>query len=416
MEAILTFCEKNELLLEKPVFQKKGVSGNAFVCYQCSCGKSAQSLASNFLEKTVYACKDCNAGLINKIYKPVATQDLVARIESKSFKVLKHTHATDLSSSSWTLQCSKGHEFVRAGNKIQKISANSCPKCWNPSLEEAWARCLIEIHFKAPFPNTRPEWLISSKTGHVLELDMYNTDLKLAFEYHGAQHFRAIFGEKRFSISQRNDQARREACLKENVHLIELVQDKKTLNAIAFFRKIAAQLTQHGINISEDTIKEACAATQHLTVNGADDISKKIKKILDDNNMTWLSGTYINSQSVLHVRNNCCGAEAARLVGSIRNLATVSRLQCAACYDLGAVRKSNAIERHTSMSQLMCKQEGWTFKHLRFNPSGHCTGFAFVDHQRVERILGIKRYKKFIEENNLFVAKNSEPPTGPDMA
>lgn len=53
---------------------------------------------------------------------------------------------------------------------------------------EGECRRIFEKHFRKPFPNTRPDFLKNPYTNHNLELDGYNPDLKIAFEYNGAQH------------------------------------------------------------------------------------------------------------------------------------------------------------------------------------------------------------------------------------
>jgi hypothetical protein len=57
----------------------------------------------------------------------------------------------------------------------------------NSSTEDQCRR-MIESIFNNTFTKVRPPWLRNPVTNRCLELDMYNEDLKLAFEYDGAQH------------------------------------------------------------------------------------------------------------------------------------------------------------------------------------------------------------------------------------
>jgi hypothetical protein len=84
--------------------------------------------------------------------------------------------------------------------------------------------------FGAKFPNTRPEWLRGS-TGNKLELDGYNSDLKLAFEHHGMQHYvannlkgRRGSPESKQALSARKevDAEKRAICEVHGVTLIEI--------------------------------------------------------------------------------------------------------------------------------------------------------------------------------------------------
>lgn len=57
------------------------------------------------------------------------------------------------------------------------------------SKGEAAARIAMEKVYGVPFNKERPAWLINPKTGKRLELDGVNHDLKMAFEFHGEQHY-----------------------------------------------------------------------------------------------------------------------------------------------------------------------------------------------------------------------------------
>jgi hypothetical protein len=53
---------------------------------------------------------------------------------------------------------------------------------------ESRCRAILENLFKAPFTSVRPDFLKYPVTGKNLELDGYNEELNLAFEYQGVQH------------------------------------------------------------------------------------------------------------------------------------------------------------------------------------------------------------------------------------
>lgn len=50
-------------------------------------------------------------------------------------------------------------------------------------------RTLLETMFAQPFPKARPDFLRNPATGYPLELDAFNSDLKLGAEFHGVQHY-----------------------------------------------------------------------------------------------------------------------------------------------------------------------------------------------------------------------------------
>ncbi len=60
----------------------------------------------------------------------------------------------------------------------------------NESNGEAICRNVLEKIYKKPFLKKRPSWLINPKTGKRMELDGFNEQLKIAFEYDGIQHYK----------------------------------------------------------------------------------------------------------------------------------------------------------------------------------------------------------------------------------
>lgn len=66
-------------------------------------------------------------------------------------------------------KCRNGRNFEKNGEKF----------CLN-TMEEL---------FDCKFRKSRPKWLLNPETGKALELDGYNKELEIAFEYNGIQHY-----------------------------------------------------------------------------------------------------------------------------------------------------------------------------------------------------------------------------------
>lgn len=91
------------------------------------------------------------------------------------------------------------------------------------SISEEFVREIFQNYFQKPFVKTRPSWLIY-QNGLPLELDGFNEELKLAFEYNGIQHyqfpnfFMKTYDE--FQGQKEKDQYKLEMCEKMGVSLI----------------------------------------------------------------------------------------------------------------------------------------------------------------------------------------------------
>lgn len=68
----------------------------------------------------------------------------------------------------------------------------------------------------------RPDWLINPSTGYKLELDCYNEELKLAFEYDGELHDKDVDFFKNSSSQQRERDIIKDGLCKQ--HGIKLIR------------------------------------------------------------------------------------------------------------------------------------------------------------------------------------------------
>ena len=114
-------------------------------------------------------------------------------------------------------ECAKGHQWEAKFSHI-KNSNEWCPHCTGSHSEEL-ARTLMEECYGEKFQKVRPEWLDG------LELDGYNEDLKIGFEYNGIQHYDYIPHFHRNGIEdlykqQKNDHRKYDICKERGIHLI----------------------------------------------------------------------------------------------------------------------------------------------------------------------------------------------------
>lgn len=115
-------------------------------------------------------------------------------------------------------KCNNDHIWESAYDSIKQGAW--CPICSSSSNENI-CRAYFEIIFNKKFLPNRPEWLINSR-GYRMQLDGYNEELGISFEYNGEQHYICQKDIRRdyFEYRKQNDKLKKEICKKHNVKLI----------------------------------------------------------------------------------------------------------------------------------------------------------------------------------------------------
>lgn len=127
--------------------------------------------------------------------------------------------------------CGEFHVWSVGYRHIRKGSW--CPNCLYKNESET--RDIFEETLNKPFPKTNPKFLNLSRYSH-LQLDGYNEELGIAFEYDGRQHYEiSAFskhnGKESLKERQQRDKIKDELCKKNMVKLIRIpyfIKDKKT--------------------------------------------------------------------------------------------------------------------------------------------------------------------------------------------
>jgi hypothetical protein len=118
---------------------------------------------------------------------------------------------------------------------IPEVVETSKKSTWDPkkagrkvgdlySKEAKIVRILKMIWPSIEFKKVRPQWLLNPHTQKPLELDLYNSDLNLAFEYNGPQHYQYMQHYhkeyKEFERAQERDQIKIVRCAQQGVNLV----------------------------------------------------------------------------------------------------------------------------------------------------------------------------------------------------
>ncbi len=121
-------------------------------------------------------------------------------------------------------ECKIGHKFQKSWSAV-KNSLRWCPKCSpNKLIGETLARLILEHLLKIKFPS------VYIKEMEGLQLDGYNSENRVAFEYQGYQHYteNSHFhnNEMRYKSQIERDNYKKELCKKNKITLIEIFEFK----------------------------------------------------------------------------------------------------------------------------------------------------------------------------------------------
>ncbi len=117
----------------------------------------------------------------------------------------------------------RNHEYVETSTRYDNFSFKPIrvPK---RSMGETECMLVLEELFNTKFHTVRPFFLKFPETGRNLELDCYNSELRLAVEYMGSQHYRwpsfPGFTREQFYSQHRRDHFKIEKCNEYGIHLI----------------------------------------------------------------------------------------------------------------------------------------------------------------------------------------------------
>lgn len=134
-------------------------------------------------------------------------------------------------------RCDKGHIWTARYSDIQK--GHWCFKCRRGfGLAEENVLTIIERLTGWKFAKVRPAFL-KGYSSHPMELDGYNEEHRIAFEYQGEYHYKPIHGEAKLRGTKRNDDRKRKLCQRHGVTLIRVPYFKRNIEA--FLKRRLAQ-------------------------------------------------------------------------------------------------------------------------------------------------------------------------------
>ena len=203
--------------------KKKYNLGRVYFLFKCSNNhfieKDRTYIKTSFQKKRGTLCWSCyknslklNNGL--QIAEKIA-KDRGGKFLSKKFNTTRENY-------NW--KCKFNHKWKASFTNIQRGSW--CPKC-NDGLGERLTRIAFEKIFNKKFIKIRPDWLKGKKAN--LELDGYNSELKLAFEHEGSHKIlkqeafgRGYFNSPAYKRYIKNISYKKRICKKKGIKLINI--------------------------------------------------------------------------------------------------------------------------------------------------------------------------------------------------
>lgn len=203
--------------------------------WECSEGHTWE-MTPNSVQQSQW-CPSCSGHVAKTI------EDMCELARQKNGKCLSQKYTNSSIKIRW--ECSEGHKFLMAPNSVQ--NGRWCSVCGTYYISEHITRCFFEYIFNKQFPKIRLDFLINSN-GNKMELDGYCEDLRIAFEYHGMQHYKEIAMFKKITLQERakDDKLKKRQCLDNGIILIEIPY---TVKHEDIGMHICKELAKHNIEV-----------------------------------------------------------------------------------------------------------------------------------------------------------------------
>jgi hypothetical protein len=214
-------CKKHNLVFEKLPFLFLKGSG----CSKCS----KQNIDTQRSDETLL-----------KIRK------YVKKLEGKCLSEEYITNEKNLQ-----FECKYGHKFKESWSDV-KNSLRWCPKCSkNRLIGESIARQIMEHALQIEFPS------VYIKEMEGLQLDGYNAEHKIAFEYQGYQHYTqtSYFHESDSQYKSQivRDKEKKRLCKKNGIKLIEIFEFDtiRKVRIKKFYKDVCELLIKNGLTLNK---------------------------------------------------------------------------------------------------------------------------------------------------------------------
>lgn len=317
IEQCMIQVEKSGTQIVKPFLVSIGDNRKAIVCKCPQCKTEFNYSLHKFVKKDSYLCPKCNQKNSQNTQLIISLNE--KKNESNLAQISKKMKELGISilekcqgnarKISWKCQCSNGHQFDATPHSL-KTNVNPCPHCHYDSHEEHLYRILLETVTGKTFEKVRPDWLKNPSSGKNMELDMFNEELGIAFEYNGIHHYKPIFGEDKLKNVQSKDKLCMKLCKKKGVKLFSVKYlSEKSHSDVEFIELAKKDLEEKGFIVTKSMCNQSLKKARKTNSSRSSNTLQNLKEKLEIINREYVSGTYGNGRSILQVRCKCCGTE-----------------------------------------------------------------------------------------------------------
>ncbi len=261
---------------------KKYVNARSKLTWECKEGHIWRTKPDHIMSG--HWCPKC-AGI-----ERLSIEDMHKLAENKDGECISKNYINAQTKLKW--RCKDSHIWETTPNKIK--SGRWCPIC-SEGVSERICRQFFEYIFNKKFPKKKFKWLVN-KEGNQMELDGYNRELKLGFEYQGRQHYIFIphfhHNKETFKKRLEDDRLKKELSKLKGINLIEVPY---TIDYDKMQDFIISQCKMRNINIPNI---ESKIDFKEFNVFSKDNLSN-LKKIAKKREGICLSKEYINARSKL---------------------------------------------------------------------------------------------------------------------
>jgi hypothetical protein len=224
-------------------------------------------------------------------------EEMMAIAASRGGKCLSTEYINRNTKLQW--QCSQNHVWNAVPTAI--VSGTWCPVC-SSAMCERICRIYFETIFATDFPKSRPPWLRNAD-GNQMELDGYSTQLGLAFEHQGTQHYKfsEYFHRTRDVFDKRevDDKQKARLCAEHGVRLIAIPQLFKSIRLAKLRHFIVEQAKALGVVNVPDTVGNENIDISKAYFGNSFDYLAQMRAFAEDKGGRCLSEAYISTESKL---------------------------------------------------------------------------------------------------------------------